>query len=500
MSIDINRYIKVITTAINAGSTKRELILRLFTKNVLLPTKTIIEFSSPESVGAYFGLGSTEYSMALYYFSYVSKTAKKPRKISFARWNDVAVGSQIYGKSAVYAVSSFTGITAGDFTMSLGGFTLGVTGVNLSGATTLADVASLLQTAIRAKTAGGSAWTSATVTYNATLQRFVLISGSTGVDLISLVEGGTGLLAALGWGVGVILSNGNSSQTVTDVLVLTNQLSDNFGSFHFMDNASLTNTQHVEIAQWNFSKNVKYAYLVETTAANSSALSALLQGIGGTAMTLKSPALNEYHAIIPAAFAAATDYNAPNSVINYMFNPYPNSSISVFNDLDADLYDGLKINWYGDTNNGRIAFYQRGIMCGGNTDLLDMNTYYNEMWLKSNLTTDLLDYLVGVTKLSANLQGANAIKSQVLQSAQAALNNGAIIRGKQLTQSQRAIVNQIANDDLAYITLQNEGFIVTSRVDMFNSPTNRVEYKIVYTLYYLKDDQIRKIEGSHIAV
>ena len=128
-------------------------------------------------------------------------------------------------------MSQFTGITTGDFTLTLGGYTAHITGINLSAAGSLATVASDIQTAIRAVSAGGSAWTAATVSYNALTSQFNLVSGAIGTDVVAVVAGSNQDVAGpLGWLTGAILSNGTNAQLVADNLNSLIQISNNFGS------------------------------------------------------------------------------------------------------------------------------------------------------------------------------------------------------------------------------------------------------------------------------
>jgi len=233
LPIPISQYV-LITSAVGGGAnvSTRNLGGLVVTGNPLCPSGTIVNFASALAVGNFFGTASEEYARAEFYFSYISKNGTQANQISFWYWNgDQNTGSLIYGLPASYAVSQFTGITTGDFTLTLGGYTDHVTGISFSAAGSLASVAADMQTAIRAVTAGSTAWTSATVTYNALTSQFNLVSGAIGTDVITVAAGTNEDVAGpLGWLTGAILSNGTNAQAVSDNLNSLIQISNNFGS------------------------------------------------------------------------------------------------------------------------------------------------------------------------------------------------------------------------------------------------------------------------------
>ena len=62
----------------------------------------------------------------------------------------------------------------------MGGFTFSVSSLNFTSVVTLLDVATVIQTGIRAQTGGGTQWTMATVTYDASSGGFDLVGGVRG--------------------------------------------------------------------------------------------------------------------------------------------------------------------------------------------------------------------------------------------------------------------------------------------------------------------------------
>jgi len=512
MAINISRYIDI-TSSIQGVSQigQRSLAGLVISINSLVPTGTFLSFTSAAAVGTYFGTGSGEYARAVYYFSFISKNTTQPQVLSFWFWNnDAATGSLIFGQqSNPTTLSQFEAITTGDFTLTLGGFTDHLTGINLSSAGSLAGVASAIQTAIRANSGGGSAWTAATVTYNNTTGSFNFASGTTGTDTIAVAAGVTTDLAGpLGWlpsaaAVPVILSNGTAAQTLTANLNQLITINNNFGSFCLGASSIITESNVQAAANWNYSltPNVQFLFSWVVTTANAATWQSSIAAVGGHAGNLQSPVTGEYPEMFPMAILAATNYAARNSVQNYMFQQ-SNLTPSVTTDAGANTYDAILINYYGQTQtNGQIInFYQRGVMSGGQpSDASDINVYANEMWLKSSMSAGFMNLLLALANVSANNTG----RSQLIAIAQSvitqALFNGTISVGNIITPEQQLAITNTTGDPTAWQRVQTSGYWFDVEFETF-VVNNQTEYKAVYTLVYAKDDVIRFVQGSDVLI
>jgi hypothetical protein len=511
MSISIARYVSITSGLAGVSQIgQRSLGGLIISINPLVPSGVFLNFSSAAAVGAYFGTSSGEYARAVSYFSFISKNTTQPQVLSFWFWNnDAATASLIFGAEGSYSLSTFTAISTGDFTLTLGGYTDHLTGINLSSAGSLTAVASDIQTAIRAVTAGGPAWTAATVTWNSTTGQFNLVSGETGTDTVAVAAGVTADLAGpLGWlpsaaAVPVILSNGTAAQTLATNLNELLTINNNFGSF-CLGVSSINTLANIEAAaSWNYSltPNVQFLFCWVTTAANAASWQAAIAGVGGHAGTLQSPVTGEYPEMVPMMVLAATNYQARNSVQNYMFQQ-SNLTPAVTSDAGANTYDPILINYYGQTQtNGQfINFYQRGVLSGGQpSDPSDINVYANEMWLKSEMSASFMNLLLALANVSANNTG----RSQLIATAQGvitqALFNGTISVGNLITVENQLAITNATGDPTAWQKVQTSGywFDVVFETYVVN---NQTEYKAVYTLIYAKDDVIRLVNGTDILI
>lgn len=501
MAISFKRYVDI-TSGVGggAGVRLRDLILRLFSTSTLVPEKTVIEMDNADDVGAYFGTTSPEYLRAVFYFGFISKLITAPKKISFSRFADVAAAARIYGAKKTFAVSQFTGITTGALKLTIGSYTADVTGLNFGAATTLSNVASVLQAAIQAVVAGGADWTGATVTYNATKQRFELVGGVAHAAPVATAAPATGvdIRSVLGWDATAVFSPGVDLQTPLDAFLASVQVSDNFGSFAFVP--TLQQAEVVAVASQNDTYNVKFLYTVPIQAADAASYYGALSGLSGVATTL-SPIATEYPELLPSAILAATAYSRRNSVQNYMFQQ-ATLTPSVSDDPTANTMDANRVNYYGRTQTAgqNIDFYQRGVMMGLATDPVDMNTYANEMWFKDAAGAKIMELLLSLARVSANATGRSQLLAVLQSVIESATFNGTISIGKPLNTTQKLYIGQMTGDPEAWQQVFRLGYWLDCVLESYTTQDSRTEWKAVYTLIYSKDDAIRKVEGSHVLI
>lgn len=499
MPIPFNRYVNI-TSGVGAGAAvrTRDLIGRLFTTSSQVPTGTVVEFTDLADVATYFETTSEEYLRAQFYFSFLSKNITRPRRIAFARWANVDASAAILGAQASQVLADYQAVTAGGFTITLGGSPTALTGLDLSGVTSFADVATALQTAIRAE---GGDYTSVTVTYNASRQRFEFDLVTTGANTITVTDGAQEPLSIIGWLGGSRLSNGVVAETVTEVLTETTQVTNNFGSFLFLP--TLTLDQYEQAANWNAAENVFFQFMVPVEDADAETVSARLIGIAGTGMTLVEQA-DEYPEMIPMNVLAATDYTRRASVQNYMFQQQSGVTPLIMSAAQANRLDALRVNYYGRTQTAGqfIDFYQRGFLGGGATAPINMNTYANEQWLKDFAGARIMELLLN-KRVSANAAGRADVLS-ILTGDQGviprALFNGTISVGRTLTQIQRVFITERTGDPMAFVQVENAGYWIDATITSEVDTSGATNFIITYSLIYAKDDVVRRVDGTHTLI
>lgn len=510
MAISITRYVNIVSS-VGAGTTvpRRNLKGRVFTQSELVPTDSFLTFTNAADVGAWFGTGSAQYQRALYYFGWVSKNGNIPSQMDFARWNQVDTAPEIFGNTKAFSSGAFvpqntalyTGISAGSLGLTLAGITHNISGMDFTAALTLDDVATVLQVAIRAADASPF-WATATVTFDALRGSFQLVGGATGVANVSATDGtgGTPVGNLIGWVQGpfLIYSDGALAQSAVQAFVASASADNNFGSFLYMD--TLADSDVIDIATQNQIYNVMFMFLlavVDQTAANTAVGN--ISDISGTGITL-APLSTEYPEQFPMMILAATDYTTTNSVQNYMFQ-VSNLTPSVMDDLTADIYDAIKVNYYGVTQTAgtMLAFYQRGGMMGLPSTPTTMNVYANEIWLKDAMQAALMTLLLAQARIPANDQGQSQILAVLQSVIEEATDNGTISANKTLTPSQIAFITSTTGDNTAWYQVQTIGYWVNCVIVPYTVGPDTF-YKAEYTLIYSKDDVINLITGQQVLI
>ncbi len=497
MAISFRKYVDI-TSGVGGGAAvrRRELILRMYTTNELVPPDTVVEMTTLEDVGVYFGTTSAEYLRALFYFGFISKNTTRPQSISFYRYVDADTEPKIFGNTDTKAIGNYTGISDGTFNLTIGGVTNNIT-VDMTGAADLAAVAALIQVQVRLETEAQFA--TAVVTFDAGRNSFNFVGAEAEASEITVAAGtgGTNIQDLIGWNSRAIFSNGKLAQTLTETLDASIDISNNFGSFVFL--STLTLIQHAEVARWNDVQNVAFMYLIKVSANDAQSYFDELQDVSGVCLTLEQA--GAYHELMPSMILAATNYNRVNSVQNYMFYSFDAVPTVTTTPL-SNAYDLIRVNYYGNTQTAGqfLEFYQRGIMMGLATDPVDMNTYANEMWLKDAAGANIMSLLLSLARVSANTRGIGLITANLQSVIDEALNNGVISIGTALTNVQRLFVQETTNDDQAYLQIQSIGYWLNVVNESETTQDGRVEFKAVYTLLYKKDDVIRKVEGTHTLI
>lgn len=501
MPISQNKYIDVTTYAVTENELNRKsMVTRIFTTNELIPNNTIAVFYSADAVKTYFGATSDEYKFAKKYFDYIQNSSSASKEISFARYTTAAVAAQVIATKQSATLDQFKAVTAGSLHISINGVGTDLTDIDLSGCADLSAVATALQTAVRAYTAGEAAFTAAVVAYDSTKGIFKLTSGIAGdcsIEAASAAASGTDLSSMLKWNTEnkPIISDGVNARTLTQFLDNDSQLSNNFGSFAFFGITQQADI--VEIAQWNHNKNAQYMYSLSVNATNYEAIQAAVKDFDGCALTYDIH--NDMAYYMPMVLMAITDYDETDGVINYMFKKFPNDLPSVVDDETSDMLDNLRINYLGSTSqsNSTLSFYQPGYLQGS---IPDMAVYANEIWLKDYVVTEGLQLLINKKRVPANNNGKNMFIAVLQDAANKALNNGTIDPGKTLTASEIAYVTSLSEGSInAYKNVEQNGYWYN--VDIIKEVVgNTYKNVLKYMLIYTKGESIRKIEGSHILV
>ena len=116
--------------------------------NTANPRAKFDEFSNANQVLEAYGADSNAYKFALNYFGFTSKMATKADRLTIYNWNETATGATLKGAKLTKAVSELAQFD-GALSFDIGGVVENIA-LNFSTATSYADIATLIQTALNA--------------------------------------------------------------------------------------------------------------------------------------------------------------------------------------------------------------------------------------------------------------------------------------------------------------------------------------------------------------
>lgn len=496
MAIPIRRYVNIVSgVGGGVGVRQRELILRLFSESRFISPGTIIEASSADSVGAVFGIGSPEHKRAVQYFSFVNPSISSPRNISFAAYRTAAGPSEVIGGNDAKILSHFTVMEDWILTLNLNGVQTSTAIIDLSTATSLANVASLVQSAVQLL-AGDYA--TATVTFAADgANRFTLAltnSATPGVKL-SVEDTMLSRMMELTEATGAVNITSHAAMEPVDAFTQSLEVNNNMGSLAFIP--SITLVDAVDLATYNASLNFHSQYHWSVSADDYAAWSAALISIADNGGTLAKA--GEFPELAWPSALASIRYDRRNSVLGPMYRQFPGLTASVNTEQDANKYDAARINYMGQTSTAgqNIVFFQRGNLMGVGTAATDMGVNGNEIWLKDLAQSRLMSQQLSMPIISADDEGRGYVETTLQGVVDDALFNGVISIGKPLTDVQKVyITNQTGQDD-AWQKVQSLGYYIDTQITTEVTAGGVTEYIISYQLIYAKKDQVRRIDGFH---
>lgn len=518
MPISQTKYVDIKSGAGGqAAAANKELILRVFSRNIAIEPQKVLEFESSAAALAFFGEDSQEGKLSQAYFSYLSRRNTTPKKISFYR--DERAGGESFSWSSVLTASpehpgdikQLEGVTQGSFSLTIGDSTINFNGLDFSQINSLSDAALIIENAVRA------GWPEGSVKNNARCfirtiegqsgEYFNIESGDVGSPSAITVFNDTnasegtyiGSLLGLDASQNPIFTPGGSSsaegKTAFELLEESYSLNNNFGSFKFLDESDAADM--IKAAQWCHDKNVRNMFILTCTQENHANLQEQTKDYNGTALIYVADT-NDLAWVLPAAVMASTDYNRVNASPNFMYKQMAGLTPAVTSDALYKTLSPLKINFYGATQQtgAEIAFFQPGMLQGSITD---MGVYAGEVWLKDALAVTFLNHQLSVGKWPANTSGEATGEALAQSVIEQALNNGVISPGKNLTNTQKAYIASVTGLEEGWRTLQDKGYIFSG--EMVSNTVNGAEvWTYEYTLLYSKGDSVRKVEGTHTLI
>jgi hypothetical protein len=345
----------------------------------------------------------------------------------------------------------------------------------------------------------------ATVSYNAQLARFVISSPTTGAA--STMAYATGTLSAglrLTAATGATLSQGAAAATPNGAMTSFVGVTQNWATF--MTTFEPDTDTKLEFAQWVQTTNDRYAYVAWDSDATilagaapasfgAQVVAANMNGI----FPIYEPATdagNGRKAAFVCGTAGSIDFDQPQGRLTFAYKGQAGLVADVTVATEANNLAANGYNFYAAyaTANDRFVNLQHGSTPGA---YKFFDSYINQVWLNSEIQLALMVFQTRVRSNPYNSVGYNNIRATVQDPAQRALFAGVIQPGITLSNAQKAIINTEAGANIADV-LQTVGYYI--QVLDASPEVRAVRGSPPITFWYTDGGSIQKIEIASIMV
>lgn len=494
-SIPASQLVNVIPGVLGAGGSPLSLNAVILTNSGAVPIGTVMPFSTLADVQAFFGVSSTEATLAGVYFAGFDNATQLPGTVYFVQHNTAAVAAYLRGGSQAGVTLAQLQLLSGTITNTINGVSTTSASINLAGATSFTNAAALIQTGIQA----GTPSSTATCTYDAQRQAFVITSGTTGPSsTIAFSTAGTlanGL--KLTSATGAVLSQG--AAIATPEVTLTNVVANTQNWVSFMTTFEPLLADKLLFANWVTVQNDRYLYVCW-----DSDVTAQSAGASGSFGVLTA----DFDGVCPvwsttaklAAFVCGTiasiDFAATNGRITLAGKGQAGLVAEITSATIANNLKGNGYNFYGSyaTANQLFTQFQNGQVSG---DWLWIDEYVNQIKLNTDFQLAFMLLLTQTNSIPYNQDGYSQIRAAAMDPINSALNFGSIRAGVTLTAAQVAAVNTAVGKRVSD-TLQQLGWYLDVRDASGNTRTLRQSPPC--TFYYVSGQSIQQITLASIDI
>lgn len=491
-SIPASQIVQVNPSVLSAGGSALALNGLFLSEDTATPIGAVRNYATADDVGAFYGLTSPEYLMAQVYFNGFDNSTKKPGRLLIAQYNAAAVAAYLRGGSvAGMSLTELQGLTPSTIALTIDGVLVTSASVNLAGATSFSNAATIIQTAFGVD---------ATVTYDAQRNAFKIASTTTGAA--STITFATASTMATGLKLtsttGGVLSQGAAVATPSTTMDTVKNVTQNWAAFTTLFEPLLADK--IAFSAWTNAQNNRYAY-----AGWDSDPNAIIPSGAGTWM--EAVETNTYSgtiamylsrdkAVFVLGFIASLDFERLNGRATLAFKSQSGLAADVTDATTAQTLIDNGYNFYGAyaTANDDFVFAYDGQVSG---PFQWVDTYVNQIQLNNALQLAMMNLLVSVNSLPYNQDGYNMVRAACMDPINAALNFGSIREGITLSNAQAAAVNNAAGVDIAQ-TLQQRGWYLQI---LDAAPiTRQARQSPPMTLWYLDGGSIQKLVLASIVL
>jgi len=490
-SIPASEIVNILPGVIGAGGSGLDLSGLILTSSVRAPVGSVLRFTNAAAVEDYFGPVSAEAQQAAIYFRSFVNAQAVPAALLFAPFAATARAAWLRGGALGLTLAQVQALT-GVLTITVGGTALTSGTINLAGATSLSNAATIIQAAF---TTPGFA-----VTYDSVADAFLFTSTATGAAATIIQASGS--LAAplkLTTATGALLSQGTAASTAATAMASVKDATQNFASFTTLFKP--TDAQFVEFARWTNDQGNRFLYVgwtdsaaaITNTDTSSPAYLVRAEDLSGTA-PLWTAAPDKASFVM--AYVASLDFNRSNGRTVAAFRTGSGLLPDVTSQTIAANLLANGYSFYGAyaTANDEFRWIYNGQVTG---DFGWIDSYVNQIWMNSQFQLSWMSLLGSVGQIPYNDEGYELLRSGLLTDIDTAVSFGAIRAGVTLTEAQKAIILGIVGRDVSdalfatgwYLSIQDPGAAVRAAR---GSP--------ICTFIYTDGQSVQKITLSSLMV
>ena len=443
MTIPMSDIVSVNPAVAGTGGTALTLNGVMLTRNTTLPSNTVQSFSSADSVGTFFGIGSDEHALAEKYFLGYDNSTIKPSALFFALFPANALAAKL--KSGTKFVFADLKALSGTLTITRNGIAVTSATINLSSANTFSDVATAITTGF------ASAAPVITATWDAVNAQFIISTAGTGADqTLAFASGSIAAGLKLTQATGAVLSQGADIGDPAFIMDMVKSKTQNWATFMTIWEPGEGDKEL--FSAWTNNQNQRYAYV----AWDSNIVATQSDGTGSLGVTLAGLKSNGticvYDSAEVAAFVcgmvASIDFSRRNGRITAAFKSQSGLNPTCTDSQIAENLLNNGYNFYGSyaTASTVFNFLYNGQISG---EYKWIDSYINQIYLNSQLQLSLATLLNSVGSVPYNSDGIASIRLSMLDPINSGINSGIIRTGVELSQNQITALIASAGKDIS---------------------------------------------------
>lgn len=449
MSINASYLVSLTPRVLSGGSADLETNGMVLTSTYLLPTSTpAMSFTSAQAVADVFGAASPEAEFAQQYFTGLTNQAQAPKALIVGLNMQTELAAWIQSAPITATLSELQAISDGALTISIDGSPVSATGIDLSEAQSLSEVA----TTVAAKLTG------TTGAYNSDLNAFVFTTSQTGatasISYATAGSGGTDLSSMLGLtqAAGAVLSPGVAAMTPAQNLDAIVAVTANWSQFTTLDEVTEQETAEAYAAWADVADDYVYIFWstdskMTSQTTQSSTIAAALQNTYNCTVMLYTESNDAAAAAL--AYPATIKWDQEQGMKVLFGKSATGIAASVTDETVAATLDALSVSYVGQfaTRNAEFSFFNRGETASSMYGFYD--TLIGMIWLRAKIQRACMDGFSAVNRVPYNAKGYTLIKAWISDPIRAAKTVGVIDTGLALSDSQKAQITQEVGQDIS---------------------------------------------------